>query len=281
MPGTLFVVATPIGNLEDITLRALRVLREATVIAAEDTRRTAKLLAHHGIPTPMLSFHDHNTRSRLPQILARLERGDHVALVTDAGTPGVSDPGVELVAACAERKIPVDVIPGASAPLVAVVASGFPMEPLTIFGFPPARAKARIEWLTHVAELPNTFTFFEAPHRIHQTLGGAAIYFGYRPIVVARELTKLHQEFIRGDAASMLGQLTDLRGEFTVVVGPAIVKGSDPATISDEDLVDEFWRMPDLAGTTRRSRVAVLAKKYGRSTRDVYALIERAKQSGD
>ena len=125
MAGTLFVVATPIGNLEDITMRALRVLRDANLVAAEDTRRTAKLLSHYGIPTPTLSFHAHNSRARLPQLLARLERGDSVALVTDAGTPGISDPGVELVAACRERGIAVDPIPGASAALVAAVASGF------------------------------------------------------------------------------------------------------------------------------------------------------------
>src|SRR5688500_9640988 len=146
MPGTLFVVATPIGNLEDITLRALRTLREVQVIAAEDTRRTAKLLTHHGISTPTLSFHEHNTRSRLPQLLARLDEGVDVALVTDAGTPGVSDPGVALVQACIERGIPVDALPGASAPLVAAVVSGFPMEPFTILGFPPSRSKARSDW---------------------------------------------------------------------------------------------------------------------------------------
>ena len=146
MAGTLFVVATPIGNLEDITLRALRTLREVQVIAAEDTRRTAKLLTHHGISTPTLSFHEHNTRSRLPQLLARLDEGGNVALVTDAGTPGVSDPGMELVQACIGRGIPVDALPGASAPLVAAVASGFPLEPFTILGFPPHRLKARSIW---------------------------------------------------------------------------------------------------------------------------------------
>src|SRR6266545_3220600 len=170
MPGTLFVVATPIGNLEDITLRALRVLREAHVIAAEDTRRTAKLLSHHAISTPTLSFHEHNTRTRLPQILARLERGQNVALVTDAGTPGVSDPGVELVAAAVAQGIPVDPIPGASAPLVAGIASGFPLEPMTILGFPPSRAKDRSVWLQQAGNVKNTFAFFEAPHRIRQTL---------------------------------------------------------------------------------------------------------------
>ena len=218
MPGTLFVVATPIGNLEDITLRALRVLREADVIAAEDTRRTAKLLAHHAISTPTLSFHKHNTRTRLPQIIARLERGQNVALVTDAGTPGVSDPGVELVAAAVERGIPIDPIPGASAPLVAGIASGFPLEPMTILGFPPSRAKDRSLWLQQASEVKNTFTFFEAPHRIRQTLLAAQPYLVNRPIMVGRELTKRHQEFIRGDIARIIGQLPEPRGEFTVVV---------------------------------------------------------------
>src|SRR5688572_10516174 len=151
MSGTLFVVATPIGNLEDITLRALRVLREADLIAAEDTRRTAKLLAHYAIATPSVSFHEHNARSRVSQLLGRLEANANVALVTDAGMPGVSDPGVELVRAALEKGIAVDVIPGASAPLTAAVASGFPLEPFTILGFPPAKGKARTAWFQSVS----------------------------------------------------------------------------------------------------------------------------------
>jgi 16S rRNA (cytidine(1402)-2'-O)-methyltransferase len=141
MAGTLFVVATPLGNLEDVTVRALRVLREVDLIAAEDTRRTARLLSRYAISTPSTSFHRHNVRTRLPQLLARLEAGSTVALVTDAGTPGVSDPGVELVDACVDAQVAVDPVPGASAPLTAAVASGFPLIPLTIFGFPPHRAK--------------------------------------------------------------------------------------------------------------------------------------------
>ena len=170
MSGTLYVVATPIGNLEDITLRALRVLREADVIAAEDTRRTAKLLTHYGIDTPTLSVHEHNMRSRVPQLLDRLHSGAHVALVTDAGVPGVSDPGVELVQACAEAGIPVDPVPGPNAALTAAVASGFPLTPLTILGFPPVRGKARTSWFLGLAQIKHTVTFFEAPHRIAQTL---------------------------------------------------------------------------------------------------------------
>src|SRR5205814_6793674 len=152
MSGTLYVVATPIGNLEDITLRALRVLREVDVIAAEDTRRTARLLSHHGISTPTVSFHEHNTRSRVPQLVSRLEAGEDVAVVTDAGTPGVSDPGLELVQAAIDRGIRVDPIPGASAPLAALIASGFPLAPFTVFGFAPYRSKDRKRWLEEIAK---------------------------------------------------------------------------------------------------------------------------------
>jgi 16S rRNA (cytidine1402-2'-O)-methyltransferase len=281
MPGTLFVVATPIGNLEDITLRALRVLREVAVIAAEDTRRTGKLLAHYAIPTPTLSFHQHNTRTRLPQILTRLARGEDVALVTDAGTPGVSDPGVELVAACVEKGIAIDPIPGAAAPLAAAVASGFPLEPFTILGFAPSRSKDRTAWIELVSGIPTTFAFFETPHRIRQTLEEAAATWGERQIVVGRELTKQHQEFIRGDALAVIGQLPAARGEFTVVVGPRPESTATPPVISDEQIVAEFWQTTDICAASRRQRVSALARKYGRSSRELYALIERSKQSGD
>src|SRR5687768_12742892 len=159
MSGTLFVVATPIGNLEDVTLRALRVLRTVDLIAAEDTRRTARLLAHHGISTPTLSFHQHNTRGRVPQLVARLQQGASVALVTDAGTPGVSDPGVELVQACVTAGIVVDPVPGVSAPLAAAIGSGFPVIPLTVLGFAPSRSKDRLRWLEEVSAIKNTVTF--------------------------------------------------------------------------------------------------------------------------
>src|SRR5688572_9990978 len=195
MAGTLFVVATPIGNLEDITLRALRVLREVDLIAAEDTRRTARLLARHGISTPTMSFHEHKSRARIPQLLERLGEGKSIAVVSDAGTPGVSDPGTELIQECVAAGIPVDPIPGASAPLAAVMASGFPMVPLTVFGFAPYRSKDRKPWLAAVAEVRTTVTFFETPHRIAQTLIEAAPFLVERQIVLARELTKVHQEF--------------------------------------------------------------------------------------
>ena len=224
MSGTLFLISTPIGNLEDITLRALRVLREADLIAAEDTRRTAKLLAHYAITTPTISFHEHNTRSRLPQLLRRLAGGERVALVTDAGTPGLSDPGVELVRACLDDNIPVEPVPGANAPLTAAVASGFPLEPLTILGFVPVRVKARKDWFSAIQAIKHTMTFFEAPHRIRQTLTDLDTVLGDRPIMLARELSKVHQEFARGTARHIIGLLTVFKGEFTVVVGPAGAK---------------------------------------------------------
>jgi 16S rRNA (cytidine1402-2'-O)-methyltransferase len=279
MSGTLFVVATPIGNLEDITFRAIRVLREADVIAAEDTRRTAKLLTHYGISTPAVSFHQHNTRSQLPHLIRRLERNEHVALVTDAGTPGVSDPGVELVDACLQKGIPVDPVPGPSASLAAATASGFPMDPLTIFGFVPTKAKDRKAWLDHIKGIRHTFSFFEAPHRIRRTLAELGSHLGERQIVIAREISKVHQQFLRADAASILGRITEFRGEFTVVVGPS-ESSADENLGTDVEIFEEFSHMPQNAAGSRRQVVAELARKHGRSPREVYAIIEKLKSSG-
>ena len=279
MSGTLFVVATPIGNLEDITLRALRVLREVDVIAAEDTRRTANLLAHYAIPTPSISFHAHNTRSRLPQLLARLEGHETIALVTDAGMPGVSDPGVELVRAALDRGIPVDVIPGPSAPLTAAVASGFPLDPFTILGFPPVKGRARTAWFEQVASIPHSLSFFEAPHRIQKTLGELGRMLGNRPIVLGRELTKAHQEFLRGQANVLFGQTTDPRGEYTVVVGPAQPMNTPVIMASDQDIYVEFGHTTDITGLSRRQRVSAIARKHGRPAKEIYAIIEKMKSS--
>ena len=281
MSGTLYVVATPIGNLEDITLRALRVLREVEVIAAEDTRRTARLLNHHGISSPTVSFHEHNARTRVPQLLSRLEAGKSVAVVTDAGTPGVSDPGLELVQAAIDKGIAVDPIPGASAPLAALVASGFPILPFTAFGFVPNRSQARMKWLAVVAKTPHTFSFFEAPHRILSTLGESRVLFGERPIVVAREITKIHQEFIRGTAKEVSERISNPRGEFTIVVGPQDkVLENREMQFTDDDVVREFWRITENAHRTRREIISEVAKRSGRSAKEVYSMIERGKTLG-
>jgi 16S rRNA (cytidine1402-2'-O)-methyltransferase len=281
MSGTLYVVATPIGNLEDITLRALRILREVDVIAAEDTRRTARLLHHHAISTRTISFHAHNTRSRLPQLVSRLQAGSSIAVVTDAGTPGVSDPGLELVQAAILKGIAVDPVPGASAPLTALVASGFPVIPFTVFGFPPNRSKARSAWLQVVCSTPHVFSFFEAPHRIRMTLRESAAYLGNRPIVVAREVTKVHQEFIRGTAPEVANRLSDPRGEFTIIIGPAINSHEkNGLPVSDDELVRQFWRLTESGRASRREAVRLVAQGSGRSSRDVYSVIERAKKLG-
>jgi 16S rRNA (cytidine1402-2'-O)-methyltransferase len=279
MSGTLYVVATPIGNLEDITLRALRTLREVDVIAAEDTRRTARLLNHHAISTGTLSFHAHNVHTRVPQLVGRLRAGANVAIVTDAGTPGVSDPGLELVQAAISNGISVDPVPGASAPLTALVASGFPLLPFTMFGFPPTRLKTRNAWLEQVCATAHAFSFFEAPHRIRITLCKALPYLGERHIVLAREVTKVHQEFIRGVARDVLQRLTDPRGEFTVIVGPsANAHEAKHLSTSDDDVVREFCRLTESGRTSRREAIRQVAQVSGRSSRDVYSVIEQTKK---
>ena len=278
MTGTLHVVATPIGNLEDITLRALRVLREAAVIAAEDTRRTAKLLAHHAITTPTVSFHEHNARARVPQLIARLKRGESVAVVSDAGTPGVSDPGLDLVQACIHENIPVDPIPGASAVLTALVGSGFPTAPVAFLGFAPTRSKDRTRFWADISALNSTTIFFEAPHRMEQLLTEAATHLGNRLLCLCRELTKIHQEFLRGTPVELADRLKEPRGEFTVVVAPPDSVTTEPLELpKSEQLTSEFRQLTESGIFTRRQAITQLARKYDRSSREVYARLEAAK----
>jgi len=282
MSGTLFVVATPLGNMEDVTFRAIRVLREADLIAAEDTRRTARLLSHYAISTPSVSFHQHNVRTRLPQLLSRLEAGKNVALVTDAGTPGVSDPGVELVEACIQAQIAVDPIPGASAPLTAAVASGFPLIPLTIFGFPPRRSKDRGEWFSQILKIPHTFSFFESPHRIAVTLSEMQQLLGERQIMVGRELTKRHQEFLRGSIGAAIDRLSEARGEITVVVGPMNTVDLSNDQVVEGDAVASavamFGHLTE-SGASRRAALSEAARTFSLPARVVYAAVEEAKKS--
>src|SRR5579864_912007 len=198
MPGTLFVVATPIGNLEDITLRALRVLREAAVIAAEDTRHTSRLLARHAIDTPTTSVHQHNEAQKAVTILARLERGENVALVSDAGTPTISDPGSRLIRRAIEAGFRVEPIPGPSAVMAALAASGLSADGFCFLGFPPTRSNERKQWFERVRSVRGVIVFFEAPHRVHRTLDELRTVVGDCAICVGRELTKLHEELVRG-----------------------------------------------------------------------------------
>jgi 16S rRNA (cytidine1402-2'-O)-methyltransferase len=226
----------------------------------------------------VLSFHAHNSRARLPQLVARLQAGESIALVTDAGTPGISDPGAELVAACRGAGITVDPIPGASAALVAAVGSGFPLNSVTILGFPPLKAKARAEWLRRLADLENTAVFFEAPHRIAATLEELGAILGTRQICVGRELTKAHQEFVTGPANGASFLALTRKGEFSVVVGPRTEALPPPGVVSDETINAAFLAFATSGvASGKRAAAAAIAKRFGLTPNEVYRAVERAK----
>jgi 16S rRNA (cytidine1402-2'-O)-methyltransferase len=282
MPGTLFVVATPIGNLEDITARALRVLREVRLIAAEDTRRTARLLARYAIDTPTTSFHKHTESSKLTAILERLNSGDDVALVSDAGTPTVSDPGQHLIRAAIEAGLRVEPIPGPSAVLAALAASGIEAPTFVFMGFPPTRSKDRKTWLDELRNVRGPAVFFEAPHRIRETLEGIRREIGDCSISLARELTKVHEEFVRGPISSVLEHLTAPIGEYTVVIDIGHTTDNVAAEpVSPTILRAEFGQMTSIGGLTRRKALGRLARTHGIPVNMVYDLIEGAKKSID
>jgi len=277
MPGTLFVVATPIGNLEDITVRALRVLRDVAVIAAEDTRRTAHLLARHAIATPTTSLHEHNESGKAASIVDRLRRGDDVALVSDAGTPTVSDPGSRLVRAAVEAGIRIEPIPGPSAVLAALAASGFETDSFTFLGFPPTKANDRKSWFDRLKAVGGTVIFFEAPHRIVETLDDLRRIAGDCEACVGRELTKAHEEVVRGQISQIIQLVNGHKGEFTIVVRvPPEVEVAEPTP----DLVSEFGEMTATDGVTRRKAITALARRHRMAPNEVYALLEAAKKSG-
>lgn len=219
MPGSLFVVATPIGNLEDLTFRALRTLKEVDLIAAEDTRRTSRLLAHYGVSKPLVSLHEHNEHREAPRLVARITAGETVALVSDAGTPAISDPGTTLVRLCREAGLPVEAIPGPSAITAALSVSGIPAVPFTFLGFPPVSGQARTKWFDLLTELSGVVVLFEAPHRIQKTLQELSV-IGDRPIIVHREITKIHSELVIWNKIDDGLPAIHDRGEFVVVLGP-------------------------------------------------------------
>jgi 16S rRNA (cytidine1402-2'-O)-methyltransferase len=277
MPGTLFLVATPIGHLDDITLRAVRVLRDVAVVAAEDTRRTAGLLHHLGISTPTTSYHEHNEREKTPVLMARLAAGESVALVSDAGTPLVADPGAALVRAARRAGIRVEAVPGASAVLTGLVVSGLPSESFTFLGFVPSRAGDRDAWLRAASAEPRTIVCYEAPHRIRETLAAVSRVFGDRQMAVARELTKIHEEVLTGTAAEILLRLTEERGEFTLVIGPPAEHDAAALAVTDMGVWAAYCELTDREGFGRREAVTALARRYGRPAKEIYAAIERGK----
>lgn len=277
--GILYLVATPIGNLEDISLRALRVLREADLIAAEDTRHTGKLLHHYGIRRPAESLHEHNEHEKAPVLVARLLAGARIALVTDAGTPAVSDPGYRLVRAAIDAGIRVEAIPGPSAVLAALVSSGLPTDGFVFAGFPPPKSAARRAWLEALEAERRTLVFFEAPHRIRETIAAALDTLGDRDAAIGRELTKLHEEMIRGPLSSLLDRILEPRGEFTVVVaGKKELEAGAGEQVSDNQLLAEFGHLTE-NGLVRREAISELARRHRLRSRDVFAAIDRARRS--
>ncbi len=289
MPGTLYIIATPIGNLEDITLRALRLLKEADLVAAEDTRHTRMLLTHFGIDTPLIAYHQHSEAGRTDNLVRRLaEEGQTVALVTDAGTPGVSDPGVELVRAALAASVPVIPIPGASAVLCALVGSGLPPARFAFEGFLPRTKSSRRAKLSALASHETrTLIFYESPQRIAETLVEMAAAFGpERPAAVGRELTKKFEEFVRGTLAEVSAHFAAhaARGEITVVI-QGLGGDSDDEAVPAEAVPAEPLSVPEAlqaalaSGLSERDAVRQVSADLKLSRRDVYAEMLASKSS--
>ena len=271
MGGTLYVVATPIGNLEDITYRAVRTLREVSRIACEDTRHTRRLLDHYGIDRPAVSYHEHNERERTEDLLNWLRSGDDIALVSDAGTPLISDPGYRIVEAAVREGMRVVPVPGAAAFVAALAASGLPTDAFYFGGFLPARSGQRRRTLETLAAVGCVLAFYEAPHRLLETLADMDVVFGKRTVVVSRELTKLHEEFARGTAADLLAVFTGrgVKGEITILI-------DKPGEVEREvaSIRTVFERHISI-GLSRMDAMKATARDCGVSKREVYAELER------
>src|SRR5215467_13575545 len=275
MAGSLYIVATPIGNLEDITYRAVRVLKEAGLIACEDTRQTRKLLDHYGIEKRVVSYHEHNESERTAELIERLNSGEVIALVSDAGMPLVADPGYRIVKAAIENGIPVYPVPGASALVTALAASGLPTDSFHFGGFLPVKPGQRVNALKALEEEHATLIFYEAPHRILESLEAIEEALGPRPVVVARELTKIHEEFLRGTAAEIRDHLAErdaVKGEITILVGKA------PAPPPDETPVEEAVEALVNGGVARMDAIKQVARRRGLSKRAVYDQVFKEKE---
>ena len=271
MPAPLYLVATPIGNLEDITLRAIRILRDvASKIACEDTRQTQKLIDHLGIRKPLISYHEHNEQSRTPELIDSLKAGESIALVSDAGTPLVSDPGYRLVASAIKEGISVIPIPGASAALTALSASGLATDDFRFVGFLPAKSGARQRFLEELKNEQSTTIAYESPHRILEALEDVERTMGPRQVVVARELTKLYEEFIRGTAGEVRQTLQarqSIKGEITLVIG------KPEENTAEGDPLAEVKKL-EASGMSRMEAMKSVAKRFGMGKRDLYRMLE-------
>ena len=269
MPGILYLVATPIGNLDDITYRAIKVLGEVDLIACEDTRHTRKLLTHYGISTRTISYHEHNERERANELLKRLNAGESVAVVSDAGTPGISDPGFRLVQLAIENQVRVIPVPGPSAMVNAIIASGLPTEEFLFGGFLPARSGARRTRLQSLATIPATLVFYEAPHRLASALADAAEVLGNRQAVVARELTKLHEEIVRGSLDELAERYAgeNVRGEIVLVIDRGSGKAKPQAQKASVDILVKAY---ENQGLDHRSALKRAARELGLSRDEAY-----------
>jgi len=278
--SSLYLVATPIGNLEDITLRALRVLKEVDLIACEDTRQTLKLLSHYGIHTRTVSYHEHNEMTKAAELVVDLEGGAKIALVTDAGMPGISDPGFRLIALAIRHHVPVVPIPGASAFLAALVASGLPTDSFRFSGFLPAKSGQRRKLLESVRESPRTQVFYEAPHRLLETLSDVVEILGNdRHVVVAREVTKLHEEFLRGRAAEVLEQLKargDVKGEITLLIAKPETQHLRPET-STVSVAQRVREIMTKEKADEKAALKKVAKERGIGKSEAYREWQRGK----
>jgi 16S rRNA (cytidine1402-2'-O)-methyltransferase len=277
--GCLYIVGTPIGNLEDITLRALRILKEVDIIACEDTRHTQKLLNHYNIEKKLVSYHEHNEMTRSPELLIQLEQGAKVALVSDAGMPLISDPGYRLVTLCVRHKIPVVPVPGPSAMLAALAAAGLPNEEFLFVGFLPARSGERRRMLERLRIEDRTIIFYEAPHRVAESIADAREILGDRPACLAREVTKLYEEFLRGKLSQLAESLAErpARGEITLLVGPpeqSTATGQADSSQSLSDRVEELIRQAKL---DRKDALKLAAKERGLTRRAAYDQLVESK----
>jgi 16S rRNA (cytidine1402-2'-O)-methyltransferase len=278
-PGKLYVVGTPIGNLEDITFRAIRTLKEVDLIACEDTRRTQQLLNHYSIQTPTLSYHEHNELTRAPELIIQLEEGSHIALVSDAGMPVISDPGYRLVHLAIRHNIPVIPVPGASAFLAALAAAGLPVDRFRFLGFLPSRKSQRRSALEELKGATKTLVFYEAPHRAVETLQDVCEILGDVPLVVAREVTKIHEEFLRGTALEIVARLKKkpVKGEMTVLVAPQLAPAL-PAS-SGSAILAAIEQVMAAEGLDERAALKAVARQRGISKSEAYRQLQSEKAS--
>ena len=271
MPGTLYLVATPIGNLADITHRALQVLRDVALVACEDTRHTRKLLQHYGLDTKTISYHEHNEQQRARELVELLQQGCDVAVVSDAGTPSISDPGFRLVRAAIENGVAVVPVPGPSALIAALVAAGLPTDEFFFGGFLPARSSARRARLTELRAVPGTLIFYEAPHRLAASLKDAYEVLGEREAVVARELTKLHEEIGRGRLSELAAHYsqTEPRGEIVLLIDRNVLDQA-PAVETSQASVSDLVTRFEAEGLERRAALKKAARELGLSRAEAY-----------